>query len=106
MKRNLESVSRDISPPPSIKRPAPPTQKSAGIHLILVCTSNFVALTSFFTPLTQKKSSETKIEWQIRNKTLIMGKYRAKDIKSSPTKIAAFDLVVPSTIRLTIRTGL
>jgi len=106
MKRKSDSISRDISPPPNIKRPAPPTQKSAGTQSIPVCVSNFLALTSFFTPLTQKKSSATKFEWQIRHQTLIMGKHRAKDIKPHPTKIAAFDLVVPSMIGLTNRTGL
>ena len=106
MKRKLDSASRDISPPPNIKRPPPSTQKSAGSHPTLVCMSNLLALTSFFTPLTQKKSSATKVEWQIRREALIVGKYRAKDIKPHPSKIAAFDLVVPSVIRLTNRMGL
>jgi hypothetical protein len=92
MKRKLDSASRDISPPPNAKRAPPATQKSTG-SIILVQLSNMLAITSFFTPLTQKKSSNTKIDWQIRHETLIMGKYRAKDIKPHPTKIAAFDLV-------------
>lgn len=108
MKRKLDSVSRDISPPPNIKRQAPPSQKSTGLS-ILVRISNLLALTSFFTPLTQKKSSNTKMDWQIRQETLIVGKYRAKDIKPRPTKIAAFDLVSPSTgkdVSDNFRTGL
>jgi hypothetical protein len=68
----------------------PQVSRSQSICLTLT------ALTSFFTPLTQKKSSNTKIEWQIRDGTLIMGKYRAKDIKPHPSKIAAFDLVIPA----------
>ena len=103
MKRKLDSASRDISPPPNVKRPPPPSQKSTG-SIILVQLSNMLAITSFFTPLTQKKSCNTKIDWQIRHETLLMGKYRAKDIKPRPTKIAAFDLV-PSYRRIML-TGL
>lgn len=52
-------------------------------------------MTSFFTPLGQKKVSPNKMEWQVREGTLLVGKYRAKDIKPHPKKIAAFDLVYP-----------
>jgi hypothetical protein len=53
-------------------------------------------MTSFFTPLGQKKTSPNKMEWQVREGTLIVGKYRAKDIKPHAKKIAAFDLVCSS----------
>ena len=55
--------------------------------------SNQLALKSFFTPLTEKKASGNRIEWHIHDKTLIVGKYRFKDLKPTPSKIAAFDLV-------------
>jgi hypothetical protein len=50
-------------------------------------------MSSFFTPISQKTASNTKIEWQVRDGTLLMGKYRAKDYSCPPAKIAAFDLV-------------
>lgn len=58
-----------------------------------------LALSSFFTPLTQKKASPTTMEWKIRDETLLMGTYRAKDLRRSPTKVAAFDLVVLYQVR-------
>jgi hypothetical protein len=91
MKRNLASASRDISPPPNAKRKTT-VPKSASSPQSSILT---VAMSSFFTPLTQKKSSPTTMDWKIRDNTLLMGKYRAQDIKPKPTKIAAFDLVFP-----------
>jgi hypothetical protein len=50
-------------------------------------------MAAFFTPTTQKKLSGTKMEWQVRHETLIVGKYRAKDMTQKPSKVAGFDLV-------------
>ena len=80
-KKTFDPVARKISPPPNKKQKTAPS------------TSSSAALTSFFTPLTQKKASATRIDWQVRNGTLLVAKCRAADIKPHPRKIAAFDLV-------------
>jgi hypothetical protein len=88
-KRKPDSAIRDISPPPNAKRQN--TAKSTGSTPYP--TTNYLVVSSFFTPLGQKKTSPNKMEWQVREGTLLVGKYRAKDIKPHPKKIAAFDLV-------------
>jgi hypothetical protein len=54
------------------------------------------AVNAFFTPLSQKKSSPNKMDWQVRHGTLIVGRYKSKEIQKPPKKIAAFDLVFSS----------
>ena len=59
------------------------------------------AIATFFTP-TSKKEPE-KINWRILNSTLLIGKYTPKTVDKSAEpaskrrKVAAFDLVSPST---------
>jgi bifunctional polynucleotide phosphatase/kinase len=105
-KRKLDSESRDISPPPTAKKQTTTTTtattatttkstKSTGLitpHPRFYDDTDWEAISSFFTPLSQKKTSSTTIEWSIIDKTLLMGKYRPKNYLSPPPKIAAFDL--------------
>jgi len=92
MKRQLDSESRDISPPPTAKKAT--TSKSEGALPLLSRRGLTPAISSFFTPLSQKKASNIKIEWQVHDRTLLIGKYRSSSYLCSPTKIAAFDLVL------------
>jgi hypothetical protein len=118
MKRTFASATREVSPPPSSKRQN--TTKSTGLFpvldspfiplphnppfatpppcqaLLLPFFANIVAINSFFTPLNQKKSSPTKISWDVRHESLLVGKYRPQDFRPKPTHIAAFDLVPPT----------
>jgi len=93
MKRKADSAMRAISPPPSAKRPPSSSKPPSAGSFSKGSFLKFTAVAAFFTPTTQKKESGKKMEWQVRHESLIVGKYRAKDIRPNPSKVAAFDLV-------------